>query len=350
VSTYELLADLQLDIEEYELEPRELPLNAEFTRYTTVIHLRGGGEEGLGEDVTYDGLDHVAIVDAGPVLPLGGTRTFDEFSRHLDSLDLFPIPAVREVSRDYRRWAFESAALDLALRQKGLSLGSALLREPQPVTYAVSTRLGDPPSLARVRSILENYPDTAFNLDPTSAWTEELVADLAATVDVDSLDFKGFYKGTPVDQPADPVLYERVARAFPSAWLEDPALTPETEAVLAGDHHRITWDAPIHSVADIEGLPFPPRMLNFKPSRFGTVRRLCDGYDWCAEHGVRIYGGGQGELGVGRGHIQYLASLFHPDTPNDVAPSQFNLEQVPVGLPASPLPPTPSPTGFRFES
>jgi hypothetical protein len=348
VSTYELLAGLALEVDGYDLEPLEQRLSAEFTRYTTVIHLRGGGEEGLGEDVTYDGLDHVAIRDAGPVLPLAGSYTLDSFSRKLDSLDLFPAPPVREVSRDFRRWGFESAALDLGLRQQGLSLGAALGREPRPVGYAVSTRLGDPPSLARVRSILGLYPGTTFKLDPVSAWTEELIADLAASVEVDSLDFKGFYRGTPVDQPADPVLYERVARAFPSAWLEDPALTPETEAVLADDHDRITWDAPIHSVADIEALPFPPRMLNFKPSRFGSLRRLCEAYDWCAERGVRIYGGGQGELGVGRGQIQYLASLFHPDTPNDVAPSPFNLEDVPPGLPESPMAPAPSPTGFRW--
>ena len=36
-----------------------------FERLTTVIHLRGGGEEGLGEDVTYDAVDHVALQDAG---------------------------------------------------------------------------------------------------------------------------------------------------------------------------------------------------------------------------------------------------------------------------------------------
>ena len=34
-----------------------------------------------------------------------------------------------------------------------------------------------------------------------------------------------------------------------------------------------------------------------------------------------MYGGGMGENGVGRGQIQLLASLFHPDGPNDVAPS-----------------------------
>ena len=56
---------------------------------------------------------------------------------------------------------------------------------------------------------------------------------------------------------------------------------------------RVTWDAPIHSVADAEGLPFPPTCLNSKPSRFGTVRRLFDFYDWCAAHEIALYGGGQ---------------------------------------------------------
>ena len=46
----------------------------DFTRLSTVIHMRGGGEEGVGEDVTYDALDHVALQDAGPVLDLAGRR------------------------------------------------------------------------------------------------------------------------------------------------------------------------------------------------------------------------------------------------------------------------------------
>jgi hypothetical protein len=60
-----------------------------------------------------------------------------------------------------------------------------------------------------------------------------------------------------------------------------------------------------------------------------------------------MYGGGQFELGVGRGHIQYLASLFHPDSSNDVAPGGYNLAQAP-GLPTSPLEPAAEPTGFRW--
>ena len=61
-------------------------------------------------------------------------------------------------------------------------------------------------------------------------------------------------------------------------------------------------------------------MVNIKPSRVGGLRELCETYDYCAEHGIGAYGGGQWELGVGRGQIQVLASLFHPDTPNDTAP------------------------------
>ena len=91
--------------------------------------------------------------------------------------------------------------------------------------------------------------------------------------------------------------------------------------MLAPHRERITWDAPIHSVADVLALPFAPRMLNVKPSRFGDLRALLEFYDYCAAHQIGLYGGGQTELGVGRGQIQYLASLFHPDAPNDVAPA-----------------------------
>jgi L-alanine-DL-glutamate epimerase-like enolase superfamily enzyme len=348
VALFDQLADLPIEVDSYALEGLERDVSSDFTRLSTVIHLRGGDHEGLGEDVVYDALDHVALQEAGPVHDLTGPRTVGEFCELIHSLDLFPAPPVREVSPLYRRWAFESAALDLALRQAGLSLYERLGIDPQPVTFVVSLRLGDPPTIEPVRRRLESYPTTRFKLDPVSAWSEELIADLVATGAVDSLDLKGLYKGSVVDQGADPVLYERVARAFPEAWIEDPALTPETEAVLADAHDRITWDAEIHGIADIEALPFPPRMVNVKPSRVGGLRELCDTYDYCAERGIGMYGGGQFELGPGRGQIQYLASLFHPHTPNDVAPSDYNDPEPRAGLPVSPLPPTPSAIGFRW--
>jgi hypothetical protein len=161
---------------------------------------------------------------------------------------------------------------------------------------------------------------------------------------------KGLYRGTVVDQPPDPDLYRRVVEAFPNAWIEDPALEPEIDEVLKPHRDRITWDAIIHSVADIESLPFPPRMVNIKPSRLGSLQELCNAYDYCEERGIGAYGGGQFELGPGRGQIQYLASLFHPDTPNDVAPTGFNLPNPEPGLPSSPLEPRPAELGFRWDA
>jgi hypothetical protein len=348
VSTYEKLAELPLEIESYDLEPLERDVSSDFTRLTTVMRLRGGGHEGVGEDATYDALDHVAVQDAGPNLPLAGVWTLDSFNRHVGELDLFPTEPVRDVSRLYRRWAYESAALDLALRQAGRSLAEALGRESRPVTFVVSLRLGKPATIEPLKRRLDPYPGLRFKLDPTTDWSDDLIATLVETGAIDSVDFKGHYKGTVVDQPPDPDLYRRVVAAFPRAWIEDPALTDETRPILAGEEDRITWDAPIHSIDDIEALPFPPKIVNVKPSRFGSLRALLDGYDYLAERNIGAYGGGQFELGPGRGQIQYLASLFHPDTPNDVAPGGYNLPDPPPGLPASPLPPEPSETGFRW--
>jgi len=349
MTTFDLLAGLPLEVDRYELEGLSANVSSGFERLSTVVHLHGGGQEGVGEDVVYDPEDHVAMQEAGPVQPLAGRYTLSGFCELIDSLDLFPNTPNRDVSRLYRRWTFHSAALDLALRQAGRSLHEALGREPQPVTFVVSLRLGEPPTLEPVQTRLRNYPTLHFKLDPTSSWTDELIADLVATGAVDSVDFKSLYHGTIVDQPPDPALYRRVIDAFPDAWIEDPDIvTPATAAVLADHHDRITWDALIHSIADIESLPFEPRMVNIKPSRIGGLKKLCDTYDYCAEHGIGAYGGGQFELGPGRGQNQYLASLFHAGTPNDLAPVGFNVDEPEPGLPSSPLPPTVAEVGFRW--
>jgi L-alanine-DL-glutamate epimerase-like enolase superfamily enzyme len=351
VSTYALLADLPLTVESYALEGLQLDVSSGFTRRTTVIHLHGGGHEGVGEDVVYEQEDQDALQAAGPVQPLAGSWTLGDFCAHVDALDLFPVePGSGETARLYRRWSFHSAALDLALRQAGRPLHEVLGRTLQPLTFVVSLSLGDPARPERVTELLARYPTLRFKLDASPSWDDEVIATLRATGAVDSIDYKGLYRGTVVDTPAEPGWYRRVADAFPGVWLEDPDLdAPGIDDALAADHGRITWDAPIHSIADIEALPFAPRMVNVKPSRFGGLERLCAGYDYCAEHGIRAYGGGQFELGVGRGQAQYLASLFHPETPNDLAPSAYNLATPADGLPASPLTPRPSATGFRWE-
>jgi hypothetical protein len=174
------------------------------------------------------------------------------------------------------------------------------------------------------------------------------VAELARLGRVDVIDLKGSYRNLNVAMEPEAGLYRRVIEGLPDAWIEDPALAPGTELLLERHRDRITWDEPIHSIADIEGLAWRPRMLNVKPARFGSIRAVLDTYDYCEAHSIGVYGGGMFEQGPGRGQLQYLASLFHPDTPNDIAPPEYNLQAVPLDLPRAPLAPDPHPTGFRW--
>ncbi|HEX6389148.1 MAG TPA: hypothetical protein VFZ89_06875, partial [Solirubrobacteraceae bacterium] len=191
-----------------------------------------------------------------------------------------------------------------------------------------------------------------FKLDPTNDWDDELVAELARTGAVESVDFKGYYKGTVVDTLPEPALYERVLGALPEAWIEDPHDEPQIRALLERDGHlaRVSYDAPIHSVEDILALPIAPKMVNVKPSRLGGLRPLLAAYEHCEANGIGMYGGGQFELGPGRGQIQYLASLFHADAPNDTAPGGYNDTEPAAGLPTSPLPVAVSDIGFRWDA
>jgi len=258
--------------------------------------------------------------------------TIASFSESLDGFSFFETELPDAAANDYRRWGWESAALDLALRQARTSLAEISGRERQPVRYVVSTRVDNVPR------VLELYRQMHFKLDPGPEWDDETIDRLSELGVVETADFKGVYRGD-FGQPPNPELYTRIAEAFPAAWLEDPGLDAATDEVLRPHRQRVTWDAPIHSVDDVLALPFPPRCLNVKPSRFGTVRRLFEFYEWCLANDVSMYGGGQFELGVGRVQIQELASLFHGDMPNDVAPAAFNAPEIPQGVPQPPLAP-----------
>ncbi|MEA2340394.1 MAG: hypothetical protein QOG11_471 [Solirubrobacteraceae bacterium] len=349
MSTWDRLADLQVVIEDYALERLQRDVSSDFTRVSTVIRLGGAGTDGVGEDVSYDVDDQAALQAAGPSLPLAGAWTLASFCEHLAGLDLWPEPPRHEPSRHYRVWAYESAALDLALRQAGRALHEVLGRTPRPVRFVVSMRLGEPPSLRPVEARLADHPGLRFKLDPTNEWTPEIARAVAATGAVESLDLKGQYKGSIVDVEPDPDLYRLLLETFPATWLEDPHTgSAEIDALLEPHHDRITWDAPIHGVDDILALPFQPTAVNVKPSRLGGLRSLLAAYDHCDAHGIQMYGGGQFELGPGRGQIQYLASLFHPDGPNDVAPGGYNDPEPAPGLPDPPLPVAAEPIGFRW--
>jgi len=324
MTTYDLIRTLPLHVDGIYLEPLEREVARGFTLRRTVVVLHGRGEEGRGEEVDYDPQQQERFQRGGEKLPVQGEHTFDSFS------------LLQSGQTEYRRWALESAALDLALRQAGLSLAEALGREPKPLRFVVSTRANN------VAGWLALYPELRFKLDPGRDWDDVLFTSLAETGRVDTIDLKGIYRAE-FGSPADPALYARALEAFPEAWIEDPALTPATMPLLDAHRDRITWDAGIHEWSDVEALPFAPKTLNCKPSRFGSVKRLFDFYDECAERGIGLYGGGQYELGAGRVHIQRLASIFHPDAPNDVAPAGYNAAEPEAGLPVGPLALRPEP-------
>lgn len=339
MSAYDAFKDLPLRIESHELVRHELAVSSGFDRVTTEIVLRGGGHEGRGEDVTYDTLDH-DVLQKDAVLDLTYDGTFDGFSEHLSTLPLWAAPPIRDVSVNYRVWGFESAALDLALRQNGLDFAGVLGREPKPVRFILSLRLGDPPDVSRVENWLAVAPWLEFKLDAENSWPRELFERLSSLARVRQVDLKGLYSGTVVDNPPTERLYRDATECFPDAWIEDAAFTDETRAVLEapGVIERLTWDAPIHSVADIEALEFPPRGMNIKPSRFGTLRALLEAIEYCAERDIEMYSGGQFELAIGRAHLHAIASVFYPDTPNDAAPVHYHGGEPLEGAPSSPLP------------
>jgi hypothetical protein len=164
---------------------------------------------------------------------------------------------------------------------------------------------------------------------------------------VDAVDFKGRY-GMEIEEPdAFPALYERVLAGLPDALVEDPHDLPAITALLEPHAARVSYDAPIHTVVDLDTQPVDARTFNIKPSRVGRLRDLFTLYAACEERGLAMYGGGMGELGVARGQVQLLAAMFSPDGPNDIAPPGFNALEPAAGLPSSPLAPDPAPVGFR---
>jgi hypothetical protein len=347
-SLWSELAGLALVIDGCEYDRLHATLANDFERITTEVRLLGDGTDGLGEDVSVFREDGTTLHETRPQLQLEGEWTLAGFCEHLTQLELWPKPPEWEAARRFRNWAFESAALDLALRQAERSLHDALGLTPQPVRFVNSLGLGKSPSIEPVRRRLARAPGVRFKLDAEATWQPELVEEVAATGAVDTIDFKGHY-GIEVEDPkALAALYDHVLAAFPDAYLEDPHDLPEVAQRL-GDHlERVSYDAPIRDPEDIGATPLAARIVNVKPSRIGSLRRLFEIYARCARERRPMYGGGMGELGVGRGQIELLASLFHADAPNDVAPSAYNEDNPRGALPPSPLAPRPNATGFRW--
>ena len=109
MGSWDLLADLEVQIDGYTIEHHSRQVKPGWERITTTYVLQSDGAEGRGEDITKWPPVAQAVIDRGPHHPLAGTFTLGEFSEHLSTLDLFPDVGPEFADEDpvNRRWGFE---------------------------------------------------------------------------------------------------------------------------------------------------------------------------------------------------------------------------------------------------
>ena len=306
MATFDALADLPLEIEGYELEGLEFETGelrtADDGRSTSGAAARRGSAR---TSSTTPSTTSPCRTPA-PTLDLTGHATLGEFCEFIGGVDTFPRRAASATSRattgagpsSRRRSTWRCARRGSASpRRSAASRG----RSTSSARCASSARRGRAaPRSSRCGASSTAYPDLRFKLDPTNDWDDELIAELVETGAVDSLDLKGFYKGTAGrrrDRPralreADRGLPRRLARG-PRRQRRDPAAARAGRATGSPGTRRSTRSPTSRRC------PGRREMVNIKPSRFGGLRDLCATYDYCDERGIGAYGGGQWELGVG---------------------------------------------------
>ena len=318
------LAELPLVVEGYELEPLTAELAGGMVRTTIQVRLHGAGHDGLGEDIS-------AMPDDPDAARHGAGRRCR--SRASGRWRASATTSRRSSSGRSRRSGTSRPLPQLGLRVGGARPRAApgrprrctrcSEREPRPLRFVNSLGLGDPPSTDTIHRRLARYPDVRFKLDAAAAWTLAICEDLAATGAVDVVDFKGQY-GMEVEDAAGAraPCTSACSRRSPTRSSRTRTTCPRSPRPLAPHADRVSYDALIHSVDDLATTPVNPiRTVNIKPCRTGSLRALLALYAHCEADGLRCTAAGWASSASARGQIQLLASLFHPDAPNDVAPS-----------------------------
>ena len=340
MSLYDHVADLPLKIEGYALERLARTVSSGFERVSTCSRCSGGGAEGRGEDVTYEAEAQDAQQAAGPVLELAGEWTFGSFSEHLGD--------ARSLPRLQARAARLPPLPALGLRVGGARPRAAPGRQVAARRCSAATPSRSRSSCPRAwasrrrssRSTrrLARYPELRFKLDATPDWSDELIAELQATGAVDSIDFKGAYKGTVVDVQTDPeLLPARSPRRSRTPGSRTPTSRPRRRAARSPPTRTGSpGTRRSTSVDDILAAPVMPRTVNLKPSRFGSLRGAVRGLRVlrAARDGrlrrrpVRARRRPRPRPAAGR--------AVPPDAPNDIAPGGYDALDPEPGLPRQP--------------
>ena len=90
-NTWPLLRELPLTIESVAYERQAATFSYGFERFTTLVRLRGGGAEGLGEDVSPYEDEGPTLHALAPSFPLEGDWTLESFCDQLASIDQWPV-------------------------------------------------------------------------------------------------------------------------------------------------------------------------------------------------------------------------------------------------------------------
>ena len=200
-----------------------------FTRVSTVIHLHGGGEEGSAR--TSPGTPSITT-RAGGRPGAAARRSLDarvvlgRRSRSSTRTTAGPTRARRSTSRCARR----------GRARRGARARAA------PGAFVVSLRPRRPADARRrARAGSSSTRACASSSTRRSDWNDELIAELAGTGAVDVGRLQGpTTRGRSSTRRPTRSSTGASPRRFPDAWIEDPALTDETDAVLAAaprPHH-----------------------------------------------------------------------------------------------------------------
>jgi hypothetical protein len=250
-------------------------------RPLTLVALSGQGHTGFGEHVAFSDDEQQAFVHAveGYFASAAG-----------------PVAGIlRPQLPSYARAALESALLDLALRQAGVSLGELAGRAAAPLRWVSSFSDPDPAGRARACG-----GEVKVDVDP--AWTDATIATLAGER-VAILDFK---------EAGTPALAARLSAAFPAAIFEDP---PEGTRGA-----RVGRDRPLLGEAQVAAAVARGEAVNLKAPRMGGFLVLLRALAYARAPGALAYLGGMFEAGPGREQARQVAALFCGDAPNDLAP------------------------------